>query len=165
VDICLKCNDSLDQNRSKSYLKRNIKICNYCERFKKKIDKRVERLKIKLEMIRAYGSKCISCREDHPFFLTLDHVDNNGSYEKERGADFYKKLKKLGFPKNGLQLLCHNCNAYKEYYSLREEKSIYRTASATIYQKCEYFISKEEDGELWRQAKELYEKIEKIKYL
>jgi hypothetical protein len=161
---CLKCNASLDENRSKSYLTRNVKICKQCENAKKKIEKRIERIKIKLEMIQAYGGKCVICSEQHPFFLVLDHVENNGSYEKERGTDFYKKLKKLGFPKEGLQLLCHNCNARKEYFSLRKEKNIYRKKSAIVYKKAEYALAKEDDCFLWQKAREIYSKLEKIKY-
>ena len=161
---CLKCNGSLDNNRSKSYLKRNVKICKQCENAKKKVEKRIDRLKIRLEMIRAYGGKCSLCSEQHPFFLVLDHVENNGSYEKERGVDFYKKLKKLGFPKDGLQLLCHNCNARKEYYLLRKEKNIHRTNCAIVYKKAEYTIAKEDDANLWQQAKEIYLRLERIKY-
>ena len=45
-------------------------------------------------------------------FLTLDHIDNNGSESRRihgRGSSYYKYLIKTGFPDN-LRVLCSHCN-------------------------------------------------------
>lgn len=61
----------------------------------------------------AYGRSCACCGEDHPAFLTIDHVDGGGSQHRAetgaRGSDFYRWLQKNGYPE-GFQTLCWNCN-------------------------------------------------------
>lgn len=123
--------------------------------------RQINRLKIRLEMILAYGNECFGCHETHPLFLTLDHIHNNGSMEDERGAGFYQFLKRLGYPgKNTqLQLLCHNCNALKEYQNNRKHKSETIKAIAEIYLLQPYTISESTDEELWGQARSLFQLI------
>lgn len=70
---------------------------------------------LKLEMIAAYGGKCAcaDCAITEPAFLTLDHPDGNGAEDRKEagGRDaLIRKLKKLGWPQVGYQLLCMNCN-------------------------------------------------------
>ncbi len=69
----------------------------------------------KIEMVAAYGGKCLFCGETDFRFMTIDHVFNDGNQEKRRGARFYRTLKLLGFPKDRYQLLCLNCNCAKQY--------------------------------------------------
>lgn len=85
----------------------------------------IARLKSKLETILAYGNECVKCKESHPLFITLDHINNNGHIERGRGDEFYRHLRSLGYPGQNtqIQLLCHNCNAYKEYTLNRIQKS------------------------------------------
>ena len=68
--------------------------------------------KLKREVIAAYGGKCQCCGETEPAFLTIDHVNDDGaSHRKAIGrARVYHWLKKHGYPKDGFQLLCFNCN-------------------------------------------------------
>jgi hypothetical protein len=122
--------------------------------------RRIYRLQEKLEMIKAYGGKCTKCGEAHPLFLTLDHINNNG-YMDEKGAGFYNQLKKLGYPGKDiqLQLLCHNCNAGKEYIDNRANKSEVIKTTAEIYIKQPYSITKEQDEQLLYQARTLYYQI------
>lgn len=77
------------------------------------------RWKHKLELIKAYGSKCNCCGEDIPEFLTIDHINGDGNkWRKEnsrRSHDIYRILKHKGYPKKDHQLLCFNCN-YGKYF-------------------------------------------------
>jgi hypothetical protein len=78
------------------------------------------RWRIRLKMIEAYGGKCACCGETEPAFLTIDHMDNDG-YERRRdgeqsGAAFYTWLRDQGWPKDGYQLLCMNCNFAKGHF-------------------------------------------------
>lgn len=75
--------------------------------------------KNKEEVVAAYGGKCNCCGETEISFLCIDHVNGNGSRERKRlgyqgaGPAFYRRLKRLGYPKRNYQLLCMNCNASK----------------------------------------------------
>lgn len=68
--------------------------------------------RLKLEILNAYGNKCICCKEKNIEFLTIDHINGNGSeHRKEVGAGtaFYHWLKKNNFPSE-FRILCFNCN-------------------------------------------------------
>lgn len=133
------------------------------EEYKKNImNRRMLKIKARLEMVKAYGGKCVKCSIEHPLFLTLDHMNNNGKFD-ETGIGFYKQLKKLGFPgKNTqLQLLCHNCNAYKEYKSNRKDNDEQVKIEKENYIKQDYLISKEEDNLLKTKAFEILSQITK----
>lgn len=66
-----------------------------------------------------YGNKCNCCGENNPFFLQIDHVDNDGYKEKTKtgkrisGATLYCKIIKSNFP-DKYQILCANCNQGKK---------------------------------------------------
>ena len=79
-----------------SRIKRNI--ANYKER-------------LYAEVRKAYGNECACCKETHPMFLTLDHINNDGAqHRNHNGATkMYAWAKRNSFP-NTLQLLCWNCN-------------------------------------------------------
>jgi hypothetical protein len=71
-------------------------------------------LKVKIEVLSRYGvlGGCVCCGEKQINFLTIDHVKDNGSEDREAGLFgriLYRRLKKLGFPE-GYQTLCFNCN-------------------------------------------------------
>jgi len=60
------------------------------------------------------GQSCKCCNESNIFFLTIDHINNNGAqHRKETGGVSGKNLawwlKKNGYP-SGFQVLCFNCN-------------------------------------------------------
>jgi hypothetical protein len=73
---------------------------------------------LKDEVFTAYGGWiCRCCGETERAFLTIDHLQNNGSKLRKEGvhghsADFYRWLKKGGFPPD-FQVLCMNCNVGK----------------------------------------------------
>lgn len=79
---------------------------------------RVRNTQVRAEVLSAYGGKCQCCGETQPEFLSIDHVNNDGAkhrLEVGNGASMYLWLKKKGFPKDGFQLLCFNCNLAKEF--------------------------------------------------
>lgn len=89
--------------------------------FRLAVKRRMRR--IKLEVIAAYGNYCVCCGEDRLEFLGIDHINNDGAEHRRQirtnsGSDFYWWLKVNGFPKEGLQILCHNCNGAKGYYGI-----------------------------------------------
>lgn len=72
---------------------------------------------LKQEMIQAYGGKCLCCGETAFEFLSLDHIDGERPKEWPRGGhQLYRRLRKLGWPKDGLRLLCMNCNTAIGFY-------------------------------------------------
>ena len=75
--------------------------------------------KLKTDMVNAYGGKCLHCNIKDPEVLVLDHIHDDAKEDRLKnnhtgGYFMYAKLKKLGWPKNNYQLLCHNCNYKKE---------------------------------------------------
>ena|ERR1022692_131008 len=74
--------------------------------------------KLRREIIDAYGGKCVCCGEANPYFLTIDHVENNGrNHRKQIGeSNVYRWLRAQGFPKDKYQLMCANCNCSKGWF-------------------------------------------------
>jgi len=72
--------------------------------------------KTKLEVINGYGGECKCCGEKNPFFLTVDHVNNDGTKRRKNGEPFgyafYRMIIKSDFP-DIYQILCMNCNLGK----------------------------------------------------
>jgi hypothetical protein len=85
-----------------------------------------QRDRLLAEVIEAYGGicSCRRCDEVRPLFLTIDHVNNDGAAERRglgdgpspkskkgrAGVNFYRWLKKNGFPRDRYRLMCFNCN-------------------------------------------------------
>ncbi len=86
----------------------------YCRRSAKKS---------RLMVLAHYGPVCTCCGETEMAFLTIDHIDGDGSAHRIRlfgsrtaaGKMFYDWIIREGFPTN-LQILCWNCNCAKGYY-------------------------------------------------
>jgi len=75
---------------------------------------RLRYLALRREIVAAYGGKCACCGEREIAFLELDHSKDDGAAHRKkigRGSKAcYAWLKKRGFPRDGYQLLCANCN-------------------------------------------------------
>jgi hypothetical protein len=71
-------------------------------------------LKLRQDVLKAYGSRCACCGETEPIFLEVDHIDNDGAeHRRQLGSKkLYLWLKKNDYPDN-FQLLCCNCNKGK----------------------------------------------------
>jgi hypothetical protein len=70
--------------------------------------------KVKKDVVyMAYGGyRCVCCGETDPAFLTLDHVNNDGTPHRRRvgaGYALYQWLIKNNFPPV-VQVMCMNCN-------------------------------------------------------
>jgi hypothetical protein len=81
--------------------------------------------RLKDTVFNAYGGyKCACCGETEPLFLTIDHIDSDGSkhrreitpeghdyrdYRSSTGYKTYRWLENNNFPA-GFQVLCSNCN-------------------------------------------------------
>jgi hypothetical protein len=115
-----KARKARDYNKNKeSYIQR---AANWAKenRSKRQVISKTWRWKLRLEMISAYGGKCVCCGETIPEFLSIDHINNDG-YEKridgeQSGAALYKALKRQGWPSDNYQLLCMNCNFAKGHF-------------------------------------------------
>lgn len=83
-------------------------------------DSRRERANIKLDMLKAFGAKCSCCGEDNPYFLSLDHVQNDGAHERNRlgygEVQIYRKARREGWPRDRYACLCMNCNFAKGHF-------------------------------------------------
>jgi hypothetical protein len=78
------------------------------------------REKLRSQVFAHYGNQCACCGLDDPRFLTVDHINNDGSQHRRdtgltSGIDFYRWLRKHNYPE-GFQLLCYNCNCAKSRF-------------------------------------------------
>lgn len=68
-----------------------------------------------------YGRRCNcpGCLETNVKFLTIDHVNNNGSEHRKsitgQTLGIYRDIINRGFP-DDFQIMCHNCNWGKARY-------------------------------------------------
>ena len=74
--------------------------------------KKKYRLKLREEVLTAYGHTCECCGVVESAFLTIDHINGNGStHRKEVNPEGMTRWLKInGFPKDNFRLLCFNCN-------------------------------------------------------
>lgn len=72
----------------------------------------------------AYGNQCVCCGETNPFFLSIDHVNNDGNKHRRTklrkdgtpgysNTYLYREIIKNNYP-DAYQLLCMNCNMGKQ---------------------------------------------------
>jgi hypothetical protein len=85
-------------------------FCKDCRR----LEGRVRHKKFKKLIIDSYGGVCECCGESELDFLTIDHIEGNGSKHRkeigdEKGLKIYKWLYDNYNPK-GFRVLCMNCN-------------------------------------------------------
>ena len=82
-------------------------------KFEREKTKRLSSI-LKNDVFEAYGGwKCACCGELERSFLTIDHMQNNGSQLRREGVhghstQFYRWLKKSNYPID-FQVLCMNC--------------------------------------------------------
>lgn len=78
-------------------------------------------MRLKQDVMNAYGGKCQCCGEYRFSMMTIDHIHENGAahrnelnggFGRDKSVDFYRWLKFENFP-SGFQVLCYNCNISK----------------------------------------------------
>lgn len=111
-DIKIKRNKRYILNRDseiRSSVERNK---NNKAQHKKRIS--IYRLKLWNLVLDHYGRKCNCCGEEVTLLLTVDHVNNDGSFDKNNrsGTSLYRKVIKENYP-DKYQILCFNCNMGK----------------------------------------------------
>jgi hypothetical protein len=71
---------------------------------------------LKMEFLIAYGGRCICCGESKMDLLTVEHVKFKGyKLIYEQTNTLIRKLKDLGWPKEGYEIKCYNCNLSTKY--------------------------------------------------
>ena len=75
--------------------------------------------KLKIDVLKAYGSKCRCCGETEVKFLVLDHVNNGGNEHRRQIGyhDIWRWAKRNNYPPL-FQLLCANCNIAKAHFGI-----------------------------------------------
>lgn len=77
---------------------------------------RKRKAKLRLEVFTLLGNKCVCCGESREVFLTLDHVFNNGSWDRKRAAGNIELIYRRAFDRTWqYQILCRNCNWAKRF--------------------------------------------------
>lgn len=94
---------------------------------KKNAANRAWKRRVKIEIIRRYGGKCICCGENRIEFLCIHHIDNDGAKHRQKlhisaGYSFYAWLKRNNYPE-GFKVLCANCNTALGYYGYCPHKT------------------------------------------
>jgi hypothetical protein len=70
-----------------------------------------DRVRTKLTFLSMYGGKCVCCGQDEPRFLTLDHVNSDGSKHRQNLADNQIMANAVAnYQPELYQILCYNCN-------------------------------------------------------
>lgn len=71
---------------------------------------------LKRIVIEHYGNKCACCGETNKEFFTIDHINNDGSEQREdMSGNLYRWIVSQGYPTD-LQILCWNCNCCLSIY-------------------------------------------------
>lgn len=129
---CARCGEWKDEKKFQrswgNAYKNTCKACN---------GKR-ERARLKLAMFDALGQCCNCCGETHPDFLSLDHINNEGSSfrasKRERilgdktksywnEQQIYRLAIREGWPKDKYQVLCMSCNFAKGHFGVCPHQS------------------------------------------
>jgi len=125
-DVCHRCRAPLIRGQNWTIKAKRCKACNAArskELYHRNPAPRRAYMKqyyknLRAEVLAAYGGQCACCGENHVEFLNVDHVDGTGAAHRRTvpGNRILQWLKLRGFPKDGFQLLCWNCNCAKGVY-------------------------------------------------
>lgn len=136
---CFDCSVILDSKNQFNFHKYNdtslCKLCvlkrsrkydteeitkNYRTLLQRRKEGKSRQLILRQKLIEGYGRKCQCCGEVDYMFLTIDHINNDGTEERKSFKNdmnkFYRYLINNNFPKDNYQLLCYNCNCCRGFY-------------------------------------------------
>jgi len=75
------------------------------------------RTKRRRRFIETYGGKCTCCGLNNWQFLTLDHIEDDGSVDRNVRSDYQIYNCAINnYQPNRYQVLCANCNCAKQWY-------------------------------------------------
>lgn len=130
IRTCSKCNCNLTKENINKQSKERLcidclKIKNH-ERWKNSPNKdryhsnrNQDHANVRLETLKAYGNKCVCCKETQNEFLSIDHINNDGNLHRNKlKRNIYYWLRDNNYPKDNFQILCHNCNSAKGFYGI-----------------------------------------------
>jgi hypothetical protein len=117
--LCIHCNTTAESSR----------LCDRCRQDQRDRNAKYTR-SLRRQVLEAYGGCCQCCGESGQDFLTIDHIHNDGAYERQvlklrAGSKLNLWLKRNGFPKDRYQLLCYNCNCAKGAWGVCPHKEAY----------------------------------------
>lgn len=115
--ICRQCRNRKTRELGRCYHCYKPKNECHCKITKSKRTA-AKRLQDKERVIQHYGGKCQcqGCEENRLPFLTIDHIDGNGSkhrkLNRQANSNIWEVIIKENFPET-YQILCWNCNCAK----------------------------------------------------
>lgn len=87
----------------------------------------------KVYVLEKYGTECTYCGEKRYELLVCDHINNDGArhretqeYKRFNCGGMYGYLAKTEYRPDLYQILCHNCNAAKQYYGISPDGNEYK---------------------------------------
>lgn len=89
-------------------------------------------LKLRKDLLDAYGRICSCCGETHEEFLSLEHIGGGGNQHRKlriNNASIYTEIRQQGFPRDRYTLLCMNCNFATRYRKECPHKKITQQAA------------------------------------
>ena len=82
--------------------------------------KTARRHELRRQVVSLLGGVCAcpGCGEDRPWFLTIDHTDNDGAEHRRNTKSVVTRYREIltGECNYKVQLLCYNCNGAKEVF-------------------------------------------------
>lgn len=90
-----------------------------------RVDAKVDRDKLKRQVIEQYGGCCTCCHINDLEYLSIDHIRNDGAEHRKiigNGSVIYRWLKNNNYP-SGFRVLCMNCNISFGSYGYCTHKS------------------------------------------
>jgi hypothetical protein len=121
--LCYNCNCKINMNKIILPILFSGNVCKYCGGIIYRnfvcskcyqVNNRNRYIDLKIDIFNHYGGKCNRCSISNIEYLTIDHINNDGSsHRKIIGTEIYPWLKRNNYPKDNYQILCFNCNYLK----------------------------------------------------
>jgi len=80
----------------------------------------------KIKVLEMYGTKCTYCGNETYESLVIDHINDDGhihrqtyDFKKKSVGGMYGYCASTEYRPDLYQILCHNCNAMKQYYNIK----------------------------------------------